>query len=289
MTLKGDSTLSSIDTKCRFFCMPLILVPLLAAAGLAAEPFSLPRTSVHRMTAASNGIDYKLYVSLPRDYENSKTRFPVIYLLDADYSFAIAHNVVEHMADREHLRWAIVVGIAYDGPDRYRLNRTRDYTPKFSPEGGYGAEYQKVSGGGPKFRQFLEKELIPFVDATWRSSAERVLVGHSYGGLFAAWTLLTSPELFDGYIIVSPSLWYADKWIFQQKQPAKTSGARAYLTVGSMEGDGENMQGDLARLAKLLRSRSNLAVRHEVLPEETHNSLFPSAFSRGIRFVLKGR
>ncbi len=161
--------------------------------------------------------------------------------------------------------------------------------PKPSPTGGYGPEYQKHSGGGPKFRQFLGEELIPFIDRTFRTTGKRVLVGHSYGGLFASWTLHTAPELFQGYVIVSPSLWYDERWLFAQRPVAPKSRLRAYLTVGSLEGSGHDMQGDLARFAKLLRGRPLLQVRHEVLPDETHNSLFPSAFSRGIRFVLEGR
>lgn len=194
--------------------MHLIRTPVVAfvatifSAAAAAEAVSLPRTSTHFIESKANGVEYKLYVSIPRSYEQSKERYSVIYLLDADYSFAIARNVVEHLADRDHLRWAIVVGIAYAGPDRYRANRTRDYTPRFSPKGGYGPEYQKQSGGGPKFLKFLKEELIPFVDRSWRTTSEQVLVGHSYGGLFAAWTLLNAPRSFAGYIIVSPSLWY---------------------------------------------------------------------------------
>lgn len=257
-----------------------VLALLLAATVAAAEPVTLPRTSTLHMKSKANGIAYKLYVSVPRDYQTSKARYPVIYTLDADYSFAIAHNVVEHLADREHLRWAIVVSIAYDGPPQYRLHRTRDYTPTHTLEGGYGPEYQKHSGGAAKFRAFLAAELIPHIDASYRTTNERVLVGHSYGGLFSTWMLLTKPDLFTGYVIVSPSLWYDQKMIF--KLDGKP-GARAYVAAGSLENP--IMAADAKRLAKRLGN----AHKVEILDDETHNSIFPSAFSRGIRWVLKGR
>ena len=116
-----------------------------------------------------------------------------------------------------------------------------------------------------------------------------MLDGHSYGGLFSTWTMLTSPHLFSGYVIVSPSLWYHDRWLFDQKAAKRATPIRAYLTVGSMESDGRSMQNDLKRLAASLRGQPDIEVQHEVLDHETHNSVFPSAFSRGIRFVLKGR
>ena len=257
---------------------------LFLSAVLATEPVTLPRTTTLHVKAKSNGVAYKLYVSLPRDYEKSQERYPVIYTLDADYSFAVARNVVEHLADRDHLRWAIVVGIGYDGyadnqMQPYRINRTRDYTPTHTLEGGYGPEFQKHSGGGPKFRQFLGEELIPLIDRTYRTTNERTLAGHSYGGLFSTWTMLTT-DLFTGYVIVSPSLWYDDSFIFGVKGTPK---ARAYITAGAIENS------VMARDARRLGSRLGPGHKIEILEDETHNSIFPSAFSRGIRFVMKGR
>jgi predicted alpha/beta superfamily hydrolase len=247
---------------------------------------------VRQVKAKANGVDYMLYVSLPRGYETSKERYPVVYVLDADYSFAIAHNVVEHLADRQHLPWAIVVGIAYDGEPRYREHRTRDYTPTHTLEVGPGTEhqrpYQKHSGGGPKFRDFLRGELLPLIDRTYRTSAERVLVGHSYGGLFGAWLLLTAPDLFTGYIIVSPSLWYDERMLFGVgKKGGGPLRGRAYLSAGALENP--VMAADLREMAKRLRARGGVEVKEEVMEGETHNSIFPAAFSRGIRWVLKGR
>lgn len=260
------------------------ILTFVLSAALAAEPVTLPRTTTLHVKAKANGVAYKLYVSVPRDYEKSQTRYPVIYTLDADYSFAIARNVVEHLADRDHLRWAIVVGIGYDAytdnqMHQYRINRTRDYTPTHSPDGGYGPEYQKHSGGGPKFRQFLGEELIPLIDRTYRTTKERTLAGHSYGGLFSTWTMLTT-DLFTGYVIVSPSLWYDDSFIFKLKGTPK---ARAYVTAGSIENP------VMARDARRLASRLGPEHKIEILEDETHNSIFPSALSRGIRFVMKGR
>ena len=263
---------------------------LTATSSAYADPVALRRTSTRELRAKSNGVDYRLYISLPPGYETSKARYPVIYLLDADYSFAIAHNVVEHLAERQHLPWAIVVGIAYGGEPQYRLNRTRDYTPTHTLEVTPGTEhqrpFQKHSGGGPKFRDFLRTELLPLIDRTYRTSSERVLVGHSYGGLFGTWMLLTAPEVFTGYIVVSPSLWYDERMIFKVSGDKALRG-RAYLAAGAMENP--VMGNEVREMAKLLRARGGVEVRDEVPEGETHNSIFPGAFSRGIRWVLKGR
>lgn len=264
--------------------------------GEDAPPYTIPDTEVRFVTAESNGVEYKLYVGLPNGYDEEDRRYPVIFTLDADYSFAIAQNVVEHLADRNHLRPAIVVGIAYAGPLRYRLNRTRDYTPTFSADGGYGPEYQQVSGGAPAFLDFIDRTLIPWLTREYRTTDERILVGHSYGGLFVSWLAVTRPELFAGLVAVSPSLWYDDGMIFElEKQAARTRDdlpLRLYLEVGDQEVNGlRDMPSDLARFGRALEARRypSLALRWNVADNETHNSIFPRALSNGLRFVLQGR
>lgn len=259
-------------------------------------PVTIPDTELRFLTAASNGVGYKLYVGLPNGYEEGQERYPVIFTLDADYSFAIVRNVVEHLSDRNHLRRAIVVGIAYDGPLRYRLNRTRDYTPVYAPDGGYGPEYQRVSGGAPAFLDFIEDELVPWLARQYRTTDERVLVGHSYGGLFASWVAVTRPELFTGLVAVSPSLWYADGMIFElEDEAARTRDdlpLRFYLEVGDREVNGRwDMPGDLTRFGRALEARDypSLGIEWNVAENETHNSIFPRALSNGLRFVLRGR
>jgi len=262
----------------------------------AAPPFVVERTEVRKLTSRANGVAYKLYVSLPHGYGEKGKTFPVVYLLDPDYSFLIARNVTDHLSERKDLEELILVGIAYDTPkaangawqfEPYHRNRTRDYTPKFSPTGGYGPEMQKVSGGGPKFRAFIEQELIPFIDSHYATvRGDRTLVGHSYGGLFAAWNLITAPPLFQRYIIVSPSLWYADRWIFGLPYP-KSLNARVYLGVGSSEANSAHgMVDDLRQFAQKLRGIDGVALAATDLDGETHNSVFPRALSNGLRFVF---
>lgn len=256
--------------------------------------YSLPNTETRYISSNINNIDYKLYISYPESYNADLTKnYPVLYLLDADYSFAIAKNITDHLSKRNHLSEIILVGIAYADPD-YRINRTRDYTPVNSKEDVSFTEIQEeYSGGGPSFLSFIESELIPFVDKEYRTTNFKVVTGHSYGGLFLSWTLLTNPNLFNGYIIVSPSLWYNDKMMFRIKdslnQIEKTT--RVYFTVGDREINNKwNMPEDLKHFVKDINSKDmqKLDIKLEIGQNETHNSIFPSACSNGLRFVFDG-
>jgi predicted alpha/beta superfamily hydrolase len=263
-------------------------------------PYALPHTEVRRLRRTSDGVEHVLYVNLPRGHGIPGQRYPTVYLLDPDYSFAIASNVVEHFVDRGNLVPMILVGVGYPGQsqdrDVYRRHRSRDYTPTFHPSDGYGPEFQRHSGGGPAFRDVLVDELIPFVEREYPAGAPRTLVGHSYGGLFATFVLLTRPEAFQRYLVVSPSYWYDDGVIFRFEEEAAARfddlPARVALTVGEHENqphNGRPMVDDLHRLAEMLRSRGypGFELETQVFDDETHNSVFPAAFTRSIRWLAR--
>lgn len=267
--------------------------------ALAPTPFMLPETEVHALPTAANGIDYELYVKVPEECRTQEGGCPVVYLLDAEYSFALAANTTEHLADRNRIPHLIVVSIAY--PDKtergYRSNRSRDYTPVFDPDDGYGERYQGESGGAAAFLDVIGTQIVPYVEANFPAAPRpRTLVGHSYGGLFSVYALLSQPDLFDQIVSVSPSLWYNDGWIFdyEARQGLGESGRqnRAYLAVGEYEEQPENdrtMVSDLERFGDRLAAWPDTRIEYEieVLDHETHASLFPRALSTGLRKLFQ--
>lgn len=274
----------------------LVLLALLVPFA-SAKPYTVPNTEVRHLHSAKTGANYELFVALPPDYAKSKRSYPVVYMLDADYSFALVRNIVQHFVEREDLPPMILVAIAYPGAaanrDVYRMNRTRDYTPVYAPDGGYGAEFQKVSGGAPKFRAFFRSELVPYVEKNFRAEQrDRTIIGHSYGGLFATYVLLTEPDLFARYIIVSPSLWYANRTALAIDAAGTTKpDARVFFAVGSMENQPQAnraMVDDLEELVTQLKNRNHpkLQMRLKIFDGETHNSVFPAAVTRGLLTVF---
>src|SRR5229473_1892795 len=104
---------------------------------------------------------------------------------------------------------------------------------------GFSSE-SNGSGGAAAFLQFLEKEMMPAVEARYKVDAHRrSLFGHSLGGLFAVYVLFHQPELFDSYLITSPALdWDHDvTWKFEQEfaKSHQDLSARVFLTGGSLD------------------------------------------------------
>ncbi len=260
--------------------------------------YAVPNTQVSTFTTKDKSRTYELRIGLPRNYDSRSERFPVIYLLDADFSFPLAQTELTHFTDRGQLKEAIIVGIAYPGASAdlklYQRTRTIDYTPVYSPDGGYTAEDQKYSGGGPKFLSVLSDEILPYVDTHYRTDpAARMIVGHSFGGLFATYAMLNRPGLFRDYLIVSPNYVYDNREMFAEAKAyvAKhsTLPAHVFYAVGAYENHpkGDKMVDDLREMDMLLTNAhlQGYTSQLHVFDDETHNSVFPAALTRGLRVL----
>jgi len=249
------------------------------------KPVTIPNTLIRELKSKIVGISYKLYIKLPVDYDPKK-QYDIIFLLDPEYSFGIAANITDHLVQRNDMPPVVLVGIGYS-VDNYKLNRTRDYTPTKTSKGGYSEEIISHSGGGESFYTFIISELFPFIDSSVGKAKTKTLVGHSYGGLFASWMLLAKPFTFDRLIIVSPSLWYDEQLMLKEAESNEltTIHSKAYFTTGSLEE--KRMIGDLVRLKEIFKSR-NTSFEHKIVitSDENHDTIFPTGFSKGLRYTF---
>jgi len=129
-------------------------------------------------------------------------RYPVLYLLDGDAHFHSVSGLVQILGTGVNGTYAIPEMIVVAIPN---TNRTRDLTPTHTTAGLNGEETPafELSGGNGDFFAFLENELIPEIEAEYRTEPYRVFVGHSFGGITTL-TFNANPLLrFDGYYILS--------------------------------------------------------------------------------------
>lgn len=224
-------------------------------------------------------------------YQKHSGSYPVVVLLDADYTFSLLQNIAWFLADENELRPLILVGIASPGAAQekhgpiMKLNRTRDFTPTHVATGGYGAEFQKASGGADKFLDFIEQELIPHLEQNYRvKHDDRTILGLSFGGLLASYALWTRPGLFQRFIIISPSLWYDKRFVpallDRPTFAKKDLRARVFFSVGANETaakGSENMVRDLTLFVNKLDKRNypNFKALLWVAEGESHHSVLP--------------
>jgi predicted alpha/beta superfamily hydrolase len=259
----------------------------------------------HLFHSTTNGKSYHLAVSLPPHYSPvDSLKYPVLYLLDGSFSFPIAHaarTLLDIFGEIEEL---IIVGIGDEWELSYSpwmSSRWTDYTPSADPTSDFNPAFLNLfnleegallSGGGPVFLDMIKNEIIPFIDGKYKTTQDRGIAGHSFGGLFAGYCLLSTTDLFSRFGINSPSFWWNKDEILaleqlyaQQNEDLK---AKVFVSVGSKEGT--RMVPKMIAFTDSLQSRSykNLELTSHVFENETHNSVIAASISRTLR-VLYGK
>lgn len=228
------------------------------------------------------GQEYQLFINLPVNYARDSTKtYPVLYLLDGQYDFPLFAGAYSDQYYDGFLPGIITVGITWGGrdPDAGTL-RGRDFTPTHMAN-------MPQSCNGPKFLEFIKKELIPFIKSKYRVNEDRALAGSSLGGLFTLYTLYNDSSLFHRYILTSPSLWWdngiLNTWETKYEATGSSTPVRLFMGQGELEGD----PADLLHLADRLKKVKNVEVHTLVLENTGHAGTKPEGFSRGLQWAFE--
>jgi len=219
--------------------------------------------------------DRPVIVSLPEGYSDSNSSYPVLYLTDGLQNIWHTIGTIEVLTRTGNIPPLIVVGIE-------SVNRVRDFTITAS-------ENNSESGGGIKFLRFIEEELIPYIDTNYRTNSFKALEGHSLGGLFAAATLIEKPDLFDAYIIMSPSFWWNNREIISKGKEFfsanPTIEKALFFGVGTYEG---GMREELKNFIDVIEEMkpSKLRYEHREMEKEGHMSSPLLSNYYGLKFIF---
>ncbi|MDB9953547.1 alpha/beta hydrolase-fold protein [Porticoccaceae bacterium] len=245
--------------------------------------------------------DITLY--LPKSYAEpgySPMRYPVVYLLDGEQYGCLIRELINHLSETYTLPEVILVAIT-SGTHRFR-----DLTPSASTMDwqGQSCDYLQDTGGLSSFLEFIEKELVPHIDTTYRTSSHRTLVGHSLAGLAVCQSLLVQPHLFQGLVSIDASLWWDHQCVVKALEEnqheigcRESSGVlkrRFYCAYAKHEIGGPNDFGALLRsnqrFIDLLDQAPNpdLAVASAQFSNETHQSVWLPGVLAGLQFVFQG-
>jgi predicted alpha/beta superfamily hydrolase len=244
--------------------LPLIFALLsVPGAGAAEAPSSGPAPPYLEQILPSSilGEDRRILIRLPRHYAlDTTTRYPVLYKLDGDNQLQRYIDSIDILHCFDAMPDMIVVAIP-----NARGQRNRDLTPaslhqESGPDGTMGTGEM---GRGDRFLDFIERELIPWIDKSYRTTSPRLFAGHSRGGLLVLQSLLSKPNLFQARFMFSAPL-MRDKQrliVDTQKFFAEHPEHSSFLYCNWGENENEGMSRSYAAMKGLLTRKAPKGMR----------------------------
>ncbi len=214
----------------------------------------------HQIESKILGQERVVYVHLPKGYEHSETAYPVLYILDGQWHFTNGVAIQESLRTPDALPQMIVVGIVDKNPERRTL---------------LGSQREK-------FLAHLEKELIPFIDAQFKTTNDRVLFGWEAGAYFSSHVLLHDTQLFNaailsngGYVSAEEVEHFSGADLTEDRYMYIANSKKDIYYVSSSDGLAE-------RLNEL--SPKHLKWKYELFNDEVHESLAYLALYHGLKY-----
>ncbi len=261
---------------------------------------SLGGTEVHDIWSAAVGETFRVFIGhCGQDPE------AILLVTDANGLFGLTVDTVRLMQIPGLIPALLVVGIGYPGANAVIdtvETRTRDLTPTAS-------EHVTGSGHADDFLGFIRTELHPWLTVRNPVAASHLTYfGHSLGGLFGAYALVSDTAPFDRYILSSPSLWWDNEAIFDLERASADTDLRSevFFGIGSLETDaGRRLEGrnlpddhpakppptrldmvdDMRRFVAQLSSRTDVGLELSSIEidDEFHSTVPGIVLSRALR------
>ncbi|MDO6517721.1 alpha/beta hydrolase [Zobellia uliginosa] len=269
----------------------LVLALFFITAFSFAQTIEIGVKNSIRSTSLNEDREYWVY--LPENYGNehyADQHYPVIYVLDGEKYFHVISGMVKNLSDGYYplIPECIVVAIK-------NTNRSRDLTPTVDDSLSY------ETGGANAFEAFIAKELIPEINTRYRTLDYKVLVGHSFGGLFTMNTLVGNTALFNAYIVIDPSLWWDDKRYIKELDHHLKSidfEKRSLFfadanSIGNQKKPSpqhyDHFEAKKMAIEKMtLNPPKNLSLNMAPYENEDHGSVVLPAFIDGLRYIFEG-
>ncbi len=221
-----------------------------------------------------------IWIYLPKDYDVSGKKYPVLYMHDGQALFDEATSQgrtgpvewgVDETIDKS-AKGCIVVAINHN---KDKNKRIQEYYIHNNPD--YDTVY------GKQYLEFIVKELKPFIDKHYRTFSDKkhtYMAGSSMGGLLTLYAGLIYPDVFGALGVLSPSVWldYGNNYkeIERLKQRKKYDSQRYYFYAGGNENRMKKdssyvqMHNDVKETVKALQKKTQPEINIAVNPEGRH-------------------
>jgi len=257
----------------------LIAVMFYLPTGISAQDNPVIHDSIFSKVLNE---ERSIRIILPDTYKpGSSERYEVIYLTDGEWVSDLFPFIYRFAEGENYVPPVIIVAI----PNTY-INKANQRDRDFLP---VHVDNPPISGGADKFISFLGNELIPYIDKHYPTNGTNSLYGHSYGGLFVMYTLLTRPDLFQSYYSTDPAMsWNNDFVIKLASDKLEAIPPGKVLWIAGITETYQNM--GIGRMDSVLKLKAPQTLHWKLVtfPNEKHNSVRLKAMYDGIKFSYSG-
>lgn len=249
----------------------LLQSPVAGQDHTSPAPLAIGQTFT--VTSSVLGEVRRINVYRPAIYgDTTNSSLPVLYMPDGGISEDFLHiaGLLQISVLNGTMRPFLLVGIE-------NTERRRDLTgpTRIAADSGIAPRV----GGSAAFRRFIRTELMPIIEARYRTTAESAIIGESLAGLFVVETFLYEPSLFDTYIAFDPSLWWNDSHLLSeagQRLSTGTYAGKALYLASSSEAELADLT---RRLAAALEAASpeGATWHYYAMPQESHGTIYHPA------------
>ncbi|MFZ4861752.1 alpha/beta hydrolase [Sphingobacterium sp. Mn56C] len=271
----------------------LTLLCLAVISGLAAQTkeLSLPFGKTTVLSSKILNEDRRINILLPDDFNaQDSVQYPIIYILDGGMAEDFFHlsGIIRFQTQPWIAQFpnAVVVGIE-------NTDRRRDFTfavPNidFIEKEGFRKSSFPRYGGSAQYMAFLENELLPYINKTYKGNGKNTVIGESLAGLLSTEILLTKPYMFSDYLIISPSLWWGEGALLEKASALldKNLKSKVRVYVGAPSKDEDiKMYQEAEALFKILSAKNEVYCVFDYLPNETHATVIHQAVYNAFRLL----
>ena len=225
--------------------------------------------------------DRVINVWTPPTYGQTTDSFPVLYMPDGGIKEDFPHiaNTLAKLLTEKKIPPFILVGIE-------NTERGRDLTG-FS-EAESDRQYCPLTDGAKDFRAFMVKELMPEIDRKYRTQNQKGIIGESLAGLFVMETFFTTPETFDFYIAMDPSLWWNNHYLANNAHSFLAKFPEKEIKLWFTGSNTKDISQHTRSVEKSLQNNSpkNLTWKYSDEPDEQHHTIFRATKEKALIWIL---
>lgn len=270
---------------------------ILLLVGFLNETFAQPIARVENVKIQSKSLNQerKILIYTPKDYDwRVNEYFKVIYVFDAQDRefFDYTSSIVSFLSEAS--KSFIIVGITSPYNEKLDYSRRNDFLPNIESE-----EYKKQAGNyygnADNFLNYVETEVVAYINSNYRTIKQNIAVGHSLGASFILYSLLKKPNLFQNYIAISPNLAYDDNKLSKELSKFDYTKIKnsTFIYLSNADEGVEYWQEWKSAREKVYSffrdslKNENLTVEIDSFPNNNHWNTFPPSLNSSLKFYFE--